>query len=244
MCPAYYSKGPTFIGFDFGTTASAVAFTGKHFYNNGEFGPVRYIKQWSPPRFTDDKVPTLVSYNGQGGRWGFQAEVEAGTFAVLPPSHRRSSSSIAEPLVNISQAPKKITNLPHLDLLYFPPFILSSTSRHLFQFLRCELAFYHIQYTIQYTIRHGGLNTQINTPRFTTVFGGDETSKFITATASLVNNDNFESTNTSTLVEAKSQQPTPRQIPRHTAPNPHIHASSPPPPQSFEAAIGDGSTYN
>ncbi|RAH56216.1 DNA repair family protein [Aspergillus piperis CBS 112811] len=73
--------------------------------------------------------------------------------------------------------PKSITNHPHLDLLYFQPFLPAPLARDLFEFLRNELPFYRVQYNI----RRGGTETSINTPRYTTVFGVDDTSTFTTA---------------------------------------------------------------
>ena len=69
---------------------------------------------------------------------------------------------------------KEIKDQPHLDLLYFQPFIPRSIERGLFEFLRAELFFYRVVYTI----KRFGKDTVVNTPRFTTVFGIDETSRF------------------------------------------------------------------
>lgn len=69
---------------------------------------------------------------------------------------------------------KEINDQPHLDLVYFQPFIPRSIERELFRFLRAELFFYRVTYTI----KPFGKETQIRTPRFTTVFGVDETSRF------------------------------------------------------------------
>ncbi|KAL2444678.1 hypothetical protein ABEF94_016947 [Exophiala dermatitidis] len=69
---------------------------------------------------------------------------------------------------------QEICNRPDLDLLYFQPFIPKSIARDLFEFLRSELFFYRVKYTI----KRFGKETVINTPRFTTVFGLDETSRF------------------------------------------------------------------
>lgn len=44
----------------------------------------------------------------------------------------------------------------------------------MFTFLRAELPFYRVKYSI----KRGGVETNINTPRYTTVFGLDETSRF------------------------------------------------------------------
>lgn len=70
---------------------------------------------------------------------------------------------------------KPINDQPDLDLVYYQPFIPKSIERDLFNFLRSELFFYRVKYTIQ----RFGKETQINTPRFTTVFGIDETSRFV-----------------------------------------------------------------
>ncbi|KAI9657740.1 MAG: hypothetical protein M1821_002916 [Bathelium mastoideum] len=67
-----------------------------------------------------------------------------------------------------------INDRPDLDLLYYQPFIPREIEKDLFQFLRRELFFYRVQYKI----RRGPVETDINTPRFTTVFGVDESSFF------------------------------------------------------------------
>jgi hypothetical protein len=67
-----------------------------------------------------------------------------------------------------------LNDQPHLDLLYFKPYIPKAISKDLFEFLRTELFFYRVRYTI----KRFGVETLINTPRYTTVFGVDETSKF------------------------------------------------------------------
>ncbi|KAF2133000.1 DNA repair family protein [Dothidotthia symphoricarpi CBS 119687] len=61
-----------------------------------------------------------------------------------------------------------------LDLVYYEPYIPSSIAAGLFEFLRQELPFYRVQYAIN----RGGVQTMINTPRFTTVFGIDATARF------------------------------------------------------------------
>lgn len=50
---------------------------------------------------------------------------------------------------------------PDLDLLYFEPYIPDYMSKDLFNFLRAELPFYRVQYSI----KRGGIETQIRTPR-------------------------------------------------------------------------------
>lgn len=61
-----------------------------------------------------------------------------------------------------------------LDLVYYQPYIPPAITAGLFEFLRQELPFYRVQYTIS----RFGKKTDINTPRFTTVFGIDETCRF------------------------------------------------------------------
>jgi hypothetical protein len=61
-----------------------------------------------------------------------------------------------------------------LDLVYYQPYIPLAITAGLFEFLRQELPFYRVQYTIT----RFGKKTDINTPRFTTVFGIDETCRF------------------------------------------------------------------
>ncbi|KAI0430254.1 DNA repair family protein [Xylaria sp. FL1042] len=69
-----------------------------------------------------------------------------------------------------------IADRPDLDLLYFEPFIPRKAARQLFEFLRSELPFYRVEYDIA----RGGIKTHIRTPRWTTVFGLDDTAYFQT----------------------------------------------------------------
>lgn len=85
---------------------------------------------------------------------------------------------------------RAIDDQPDLDLLYFTPYIPKSVHRQLFDFLRTELPFYRVKYTI----KRGPTETLINTPRFTTVFGLDVTSKFDDAGA---------------IIDAKTLKPVP-----------------------------------
>lgn len=66
---------------------------------------------------------------------------------------------------HISELPavegREIHDQPDLDLLYFQPYIPKSIERDLFEFLRRELFYYRVQYTI----KRGTTETQINTPR-------------------------------------------------------------------------------
>ncbi|RYP74617.1 hypothetical protein DL771_002883 [Monosporascus sp. 5C6A] len=67
-----------------------------------------------------------------------------------------------------------IDDRPGLDLLYFEPYVPRSTAQRLFRFLRASLPFYRVEYDI----RRGGISTHVRTPRWTTVFGVDDTSRF------------------------------------------------------------------
>jgi alkylated DNA repair dioxygenase AlkB len=90
-----------------------------------------------------------------------------------------------------------------LDMVYYQPYIPTATANGMFEFLRHELFFYRVQYTIQ----RGGVDTLINTPRFTTVFGVDDTSQFA-ADGSLVD------AKTGAKIETGRYKCTPRPIPQ------------------------------
>jgi alkylated DNA repair dioxygenase AlkB len=89
-----------------------------------------------------------------------------------------------------------------LDMVYYQPYIPSALAPGMFEFLRQELPFYRVQYTIN----RGGIQTLINTPRFTTVFGLDETSKF-------AEDGSILDAKTSKEVEATRYKCVPRRIP-------------------------------
>jgi alkylated DNA repair dioxygenase AlkB len=90
-----------------------------------------------------------------------------------------------------------------LDLVYFQPYLPSTIAPGVFEFLRQELPFYRVQYNIT----RGGIQQQINTPRFTTVFGVDETSRF-TTDGSLID------TKTGNPIEKSRYKCTPRPLPQ------------------------------
>lgn len=85
-------------------------------------------------------------------------------FPIPPPSQ-----SLVDAL-SFSQSPRAILkpNL-NLDLLYFDHFISSPGSRELYDYLLDSLPWYRVKYTVR------GIN--INTPRWTTVFGKDSSTK-------------------------------------------------------------------
>lgn len=87
---------------------------------------------------------------------------------VLPPG-------LQDMLNFVPSAEARIINdQPDLDLLYFQPYVPKEAERDLYEFLRREIFFYRVKYSI----KRGPVETQINTPRYTTVFGIDETSRF------------------------------------------------------------------
>ncbi|KAF1938019.1 DNA repair family protein [Clathrospora elynae] len=90
-----------------------------------------------------------------------------------------------------------------LDLVYYQPYIPSSIAPGVFEFLRQELPFYRVQYNMT----RGGIQQVVNTPRFTTVFGVDETSRF-TPNGSLVD------TKSETPIEKYRYRCAPRPIPQ------------------------------
>ncbi|KAL4817056.1 hypothetical protein BDW67DRAFT_160500 [Aspergillus spinulosporus] len=150
--------------------------------------------------------------------------------ASLPPS-------LASTLGSLSGAEsKKISNQHHLDLLYFHPLIPAPTARDLFQFLRRELPFYRVQYSI----KRGGQTTQINTPRFTTVFGIDATAEFVPASA--IDSGSKLGPDVLVPVDTKTRRPIPENKYQYTPrPIPECLENL---RQAAEAAIGDGSSYN
>ncbi|KAI6355772.1 hypothetical protein MCOR25_008106 [Pyricularia grisea] len=83
--------------------------------------------------------------------------------------------SISKELASYPAVPARaINNQPELDLLYFEPYIPPYVAKDLFDFLRSNLPFYRVEYDIN----RGGIKTHIKTPRYTTVFGLDDTSRF------------------------------------------------------------------
>ncbi|CAI0653020.1 unnamed protein product [Colletotrichum noveboracense] len=83
--------------------------------------------------------------------------------------------SISKELSSLPARPGKgINDQPDLDLLYFEPYVPSYLAKDLFEFLRAELPFYRVEYDIN----RGGVKTHIRTPRWTTVFGLDDTARF------------------------------------------------------------------
>jgi alkylated DNA repair dioxygenase AlkB len=114
-------------------------------------------------------------------------------------------SSITDELEKLVTAQgKEINEQQHLDLLYFQPFVPTTISHQIFTFLRSELFFYRVKYTI----KRFGKETLVNTPRFTTVFGLDETSRFTAEFSNIV-----ESSDPARDVRRDKYKARPRPIP-------------------------------
>ncbi|PHH93151.1 hypothetical protein CDD83_6 [Cordyceps sp. RAO-2017] len=97
------------------------------------------------------------------------------THAHYPFPIANLPSSLGDEIPSLPARPgRAINDRPDLDLLYFEPYIPTNTARSLFEFLRRELPFYRVEYDIN----RGGTQTHIRTPRWTTVFGLDDTSRF------------------------------------------------------------------
>jgi hypothetical protein len=73
-----------------------------------------------------------------------------------------------------SKPPRMINDDVDLDLVCYEPYMAAGLARIYGEFLRKELPFYRVQYKIN----RFGKETEINTPRYTTVFGIDDTSRF------------------------------------------------------------------
>jgi hypothetical protein len=81
-------------------------------------------------------------------------------------------------------------------------------AKRLFAFLRTELPFYRVEYSI----KRGGVETRVRTPRWTTVFGIDETSRFATHHPLPPASDDNDTTTTShdeddTIVDSTTRLP-------------------------------------
>ena len=149
------------------------------------------------------------------------------------PSHLSSALKTTVP----ARAARTINNQPHLDLLYFEPFIPRPTADEYFKFLRRELPFYRVKYTI----KRGPTETVINTPRYTTVFGIDGTSYFSIPKEE----DSKAERNKETrriILDSKTNQPIPAQKYKCT-PRP-IPSCLDALRQLVERTLNDGTSYN
>lgn len=135
---------------------------------------------------TTTKKRTLIEFFSPTSQKKARIAPSPTSSTIVPADHPSSHPTYPFPVPHLpiyiseklSESPsvegQVISDQPDLDLLYFQPFIAKPVERDLFEFLRSRLFFYRVQYKI----KRGGIETQINTPRFTTVFGLDETSKF------------------------------------------------------------------
>ncbi|KAF2252899.1 DNA repair family protein [Trematosphaeria pertusa] len=133
---------------------------------------------------------------------------EASTVKSTHPSYPFAIPHLPGPLIEtLNFAPaaegKLINDQLDLDLVYYQPYVPSAIEKGMFDFLRQELPFYRVQYKIN----RGGVETLINTPRFTTVFGVDATSRF-------ADDGELVDAKTGRKVEAGRYKCTPRPIPR------------------------------
>lgn len=71
-----------------------------------------------------------------------------------------------------------VNGKPKLDVLYYQPFFPAALAIQLFDFLRAEFCWYRVTYEVR--------GMTINTPRFTTVFGLDDTHYFTPDTAQVL----------------------------------------------------------
>lgn len=127
------------------------------------------------------------------------------TYSIAPsihPTYPFPIASLTDSLAStISFSPydegKTIADAPDLDLLYHHPYIPPQGASAFFKHLRSSLPFY----CVIYTIKRGPTETVINTPRYTTVFGLDDTAIF-----SSPSNPN---TGATSLLDAKTRKPLP-----------------------------------
>ncbi|KFA64142.1 hypothetical protein S40285_00816 [Stachybotrys chlorohalonatus IBT 40285] len=118
---------------------------------------------------------------------------------------RNFPASLSKEITSLPAREGRIINdQPDLDLLYFEPYIPSYLARQFFEFLRSELPFYRVEYKIN----RGGIETQIRTPRWTTVFGLDDTSRFDDKGAAV------DSATGKTVLDRRYEKYIPRPIPK------------------------------
>lgn len=107
---------------------------------------------------------------------------------------------------------RHIASHPDLDLLYYEPFLPRPAAKSLFNHLRSSLFFYRVTYPI----KRGPVETIINTPRYTTVFGVDETSTFSSPPDPKPDNNN-------TFTSDSKTPHKPNDLPLSTSTSPILH---------------------
>lgn len=130
---------------------------------------------FSPPPTKKSRILTNEDANGNVATHQPATPTPTSNHATYPFALPHLPAEIVESL-NFAPAEESrvINDQPDLDLLYFQPYIPKDIEHTLFEFLRSELFFYRVKYMS----KRGAMETQINTPRYTTVFGLDETSRF------------------------------------------------------------------
>ena len=130
----------------------------------------------TPAALSESAKPTDHTSSSDDQTDSYPSSLPRSTHPTYPFPVSHLPLSIASSLLASTPAHpgKALNHLPDLDLLYFQPFVPASTAPALFDFLRANLFFYRVKYKI----KRGTVETDINTPRFTTVFGVDETSLF------------------------------------------------------------------
>ena len=133
---------------------------------------------FSPPPTKRSRLPNVEQADGELGT--VQANrnadhTQSSAHATYPFALPHLPSEISD-VLNFAPAAegRLINDQPDLDLVYYQPYVPKEIQRDFFEFLRRELFFYRVKYTI----KRGPTETLINTPRFTTVFGLDVTSRF------------------------------------------------------------------
>ncbi|KAF1911520.1 DNA repair family protein, partial [Ampelomyces quisqualis] len=135
----------------------------------------------------------------------YEASTDRSNHAAYPFSIMDLPAQFIEQLGFVPAEEGKVINGQlDLDMVYYQPYLPATMAPGLFEFLRQELPFYRVQYNMN----RGGVTTQVNTPRYTTVFGIDATSRFA-ANGSIID------AKTSKLVDSKkTYKCTPRPLPQ------------------------------
>ncbi|TAQ86291.1 hypothetical protein B7494_g5390 [Chlorociboria aeruginascens] len=119
------------------------------------------------PRVSDTEEESLIKPSEEQVEFTHHANYPF-PIACFPDSLSKELTSLP------STTGKPINDQADLDLVYFEPFIPKYLERQIFEFLRRELPFYKVKYNI----KRGGIESQVVTPRYTTIFGIDKTARF------------------------------------------------------------------
>lgn len=146
--------------------------------------------------------PVSTEAAGQNGHDIQQEDSTPSAPPSIHPTYPFPIASLSESLAStLSFSPydegTTITDAPDLDLLYHHPYIPPQGASAFFKHLRTSLPFYRVIYTI----KRGPTETVINTPRYTTVFGIDDTAIFSSPTDT--------ATGATSILDAKTKKPLP-----------------------------------